>query len=126
MSAFLMVPRFPASIPAAKLRLILHLIGVVILLAGYSSAILVWRAQDRIDQMNADQTANEAAPLRTLDSKKDSRQVEVYYGRTGLLLERWTEWAGSLTHGRPLAKVLIVFSSAAAIGCFLVAGRQTS
>jgi hypothetical protein len=121
-----MVPKFPASIPAAKRRWILHMVGVVILLAGYSSAILLWRAQDRIDQKNADLIGNEAAPLRTLDSKKDSRQVEVYYGKTGLLLERWTEWAESLTHGRPLAKVLIVFSSAVAIGCFLVAGRMAS
>lgn len=102
----------------------LNLLGLAILLAGYSAAALVWRAQDRIDQANAgDQTGNDAASLSPLDSRKDTRQLEVYYGKTGLLMEGWTEWAESLTHGKPLAKIIIVLSSATAIGCFLAAGR---
>ena len=107
------------------MRLILHVLGLVILLAGYAGAALVWRAQDRIDQANADLAANDAAPLSPLDSKKGTRQVELYYGKTGLLMERVTEWAESLTHGKGLAKTIILLSSVTAIGCFLVAGRRT-
>jgi hypothetical protein len=107
------------------MRLILHLLGLVILLAGYTEAALVWRGQDRIDQANADLAANPAAPLPPLDSKKDTREIELNYGKTGLLLESWTEWAESLTHGKPLAKTIIVISSLTAIGCFLVASRRT-
>jgi len=120
-----MVPRFLASISPAKLRLSINLVGVVILLAGYCGAALIWRAQDRIDHENADrQAVNDAAPLSLLDSRTATRQVELNYGKMGLLMERWTEWAESLTHGKPLAKTIIVLSSVAAIGCFLVAGRQ--
>jgi len=120
-----MVPRFFASISPARVRLILNLLGLVILLAGYSGAALVWRAQDRIDQANAgDQAVNDAAPLSPLDSRKDTRQLEVYYGKTGLLMEGWMEWAESLTHGKPLAKTIIVLSSATAIGCFIAASRR--
>jgi hypothetical protein len=99
--------------------------GVVILLAGYSGAALVWRAQDRIDQENAaHQAANDDGPLAPLDSRAATRQVELNYGKMGLLMERWTEWAENLTHGKPLAKTIVVLSSAAAIGCFLAAGRR--
>jgi hypothetical protein len=107
----------------ARVRWILHLLGLVILLAGYSGAALVWRGQDRIDQQNAYLEGNDAEPLSPLDSRKGSQQLELYYGKSGLLMESLTEWAGSLTHGRPLAKTLVVLSSAAAIGCFIAAGR---
>ncbi len=106
------------------MRLILHLAGLVILLAGYSGAALIWRAQDRIDQEEAgNQAARNAAPLSPLDSRKGTRQLEVYYGKSGLWMEGWLEWAESLTHGKPLAKTIIVLSSLTAIGCFIAAGR---
>ena len=124
MTSLLVVPRFFASISPARIRLIFRLLGLVILLAGYSGAALIWRAQDRIDQENAgNQAAQDAAPLSPLDSRKDMRQLEVYYGKTGLLMEGWMEWAEGLTHGKPLAKTIIVLSSAIAIGCFIAAGR---
>jgi hypothetical protein len=121
---FPMVPGFLASISPARLRLLLRLLGVVILLAGYAGAALVWRAQDRIDQANAAvQSQTNDGPLSTLDSRSATRQVELNYGKMGLLMVRWTEWAESLTHGRPLAETMVVLSSVAAIACFLIAGR---
>ena len=119
--------RFFASTSPARVRLILHLLGLVILLVGYSGAALIWRAQDRIDQKNAaDQAAIDAGMLSPLDSRKDTRQLEVYYGKSGLLMEGLTEWVESLTHGKPLAKTLIVLSSATAIGLFIAAGMKKS
>ena len=101
--------------------MILHVLGLAVLLAGYSGAALAWRAQDRMDQENAAL----AGPLAPLDSRTSTRQIEVQYGKMGLLMEGATEWAESLTHGKGLAKTLIVLSSAAAIGCFIAAGRRT-
>jgi hypothetical protein len=118
------VPRFFASISSARARLILHVLGLAVLLAGYSGAALAWRAQERIDQENAFLEANGAAPLSPLDSRKDTRQLEQMYGKSAVLMEGCMEWAESLTHGKGLAKTLVVLSSATAIGCFIAAGRK--
>jgi hypothetical protein len=119
-----MVPGFLASISPARLRLLLHLLGVAILLAGYAGAALVWRTQDRIDQADAEvKSLTNDGPLSTLDSRSATRQVELNYGKMGLLMVRWTEWAESLTHGKPLAETMVVLSSVAAVACFLIAGR---
>ena len=119
-----MVPRFFASISPARVRLILHVLGLAVLLAGYSGAALAWRAQVRIDQENAFLEANNAAQLSPLDSRKGSRQLEEMYGKSGVVAAGWMEWAEGLTQGKGLAKTLIVLSSATAIGCFIAAGKK--
>jgi hypothetical protein len=45
------------------------------------------------------------------------------YGKGGMLAASWMDWARGLTRGKGLAKTLVVVSSAAAIGCFVAAGR---
>jgi hypothetical protein len=105
------------------MRLILHVLGLAVLLAGYSGAALAWRAQDRIDQENAFLEANDAAQLSPLDSRKGSRQLEEMYGKAALVAAGWMEWAEGLTQGKGLAKTLVVLSSVTAIGCFIAAGR---
>jgi hypothetical protein len=119
-----MAPGFFASILPARVRLFLHILGLAVLLAGYSGAAVAWRAQNHIDQENAFLEANGAAQLSPLESRKGSRQLEEMYGKTGVVAAGWMEWAEGLTHGRGLAKTLIVLSSAAAIGCFIAAGRK--
>lgn len=106
---------------SSKTRLFLILAGLVVLLAGYTGAALVWRAQNRAEQ----QGQNESGPLPLLDSRRDAQQVELNFGRTGLVVEHFREWFLSLFHGRRLAETLVVLSSGAAIGCFFVAGRRT-
>ena len=95
-------------------RVYFFILGFVILLAGYVSAGLVWRAQDRLD---ASLPAN--APLALADSRKETQQLEMIEGKTGLMFDRWTNSLTGLFHGRNLAKTLVVLSSAAAIGCFI-------
>ena len=112
-----------SSITPARVRSTLNLIGVLILLTGFGSAALIWRAQDRAGKEGGDEVTNPGAPLATSDSRKQSREVEIYYGKTGVLLERWSERAESLAHGRPLAKIIAVVSCVTAVGCFFVAGR---
>jgi len=123
--SLLVAPRFFASIAPARVRLILHLFGLAVLLAGYSGAALAWRAQTRIDQENAYLAAHNADSLSPLDSRTGSQQLELQYGKMGLLMAGCAEWVKSLTHGRRLAETLVVLSSAAAIGSFIAAGRRT-
>jgi len=93
---------------------------VRVLVVGLGSAGLIWRAQDRIERQDeAAQAANPADPLSPLDSRKHVRDVEIYYGKTGVLVEE----AGEMLHGKPLAKTIAVVSVMTATGLFLVAAR---
>jgi hypothetical protein len=108
------------SISFARLPSTLNWLGVLVLFAGLGSAALIWRAQDRIERENeAAQTADPAAPLSPLDSRRQVRDVQLYYGNVGVLMEK----ADELLHGKPLAKTIAVVSVITAAGLFLVAAR---
>jgi hypothetical protein len=104
--------------PPLRLKLFLRIFGLVILLAGYGGATWLWHAQ-----IAEDQTISADAPLSGLDSRKDTRQTEIMYGKSGLVMERWTEFAENLLHGKNLVRMIIVVSSIIAIGCFVAAGK---
>src|SRR5579863_7214640 len=107
----------PAT-PFARFRSMLTWSGVVILLVGLSSAALVWRAQDRIErESQAAQIANPATPLPPLDSGKHVRDVEIYYGKVGVLLEK----ADELFQGKTLAETIAFAAVIIASGLFFVA-----
>jgi len=107
----------------------LNFIAVALLVAGLTTAALVWQAQDRVDRQNAALQAadagnvSSAAPLQPADSRKHTRQVEIYYGKMGLVIEQFTDWADGLTHGKPLADTIAVLSLAAAASLFALAKR---
>jgi len=104
----------------ARLCAALNWAGIVILLVGLDSAVLIWRAQDRIErEEEATQTTDPATPLSPLNYRKHARDVEIYYGQSGVLMEK----AEALLHGKPLAKAIAVVSVLTATGLFLVAAR---
>ena len=104
----------------ARLRFALNCSGVVLLVVGLGTALLIWRAQDRIDRENdAVQFADAQAPLSPLDSRRHVRDVELYSGQIGVLLEE----AKELLHGKPLARIIGLASVLTATGLFLVAAR---
>jgi hypothetical protein len=108
------------SISIAQVRSALNWVGVGVLVAGLGSAVLIWRAQDRIDREHeASQYADPSAPLSPLDSRKQVRDVEMYCGTLGVLVEA----AEECLHGKPLARTIGVVSVLAAAGCFLAAAR---
>jgi len=103
-----------------KLRPTLNWLGILILVAGLGSAALIWRAQDAIDRQNeASDIANGSDPLPPLDSRRHVRDIEINYGKFGVLIEEGDE----LLHGKPLAKTIAVVSAITAAGFFLVAAR---
>ena len=65
------------------------------------------------------QAAHPSAPLAPLDSRKQVREVEIYYGKMGLLQEK----AETLLHGKPLAKLIAAAAVIAATSLFLFAAR---
>ena len=108
------------SMSLPRLRSLLNWSGVVVLLVGLGSAVLIWHAQDRIDRdEEVAQTVDPAASLSPLDSRKHVRDTEIYYGKLGVLAEE----AEQLFHGKPLAKIIAVGSVLTATGLFLFAVR---
>ena len=107
----------------ASIRRGLNLAGVGILLVGLATAVLVWRHSPSEQPSVLDPNSNPAASLAPIDSAKQSRQIEIYYGKTGLLYERLCENAQVLFHGRPLARLTAITSLLVASACFLVARK---
>jgi hypothetical protein len=108
----------------ARRRLILNLLGLIVLIAGISSAASIWLAQDRIDrQANAGAT-NATEPLSPEDSRRYTHDVELYYGETGMLMEKWKRWIHEMTQGKPLADTIAVASLILASGLFYVASNR--
>ena len=108
-----------ATISPTKVRSILQFVGASILFAGFVAAVILWQT----DQAVSNPAADPATPLATSDSRKQSREIEVYYGKSGVLMERWAERMQNLSHGKPLARLIMVVTTAGALGSFFLASR---
>jgi hypothetical protein len=116
-----MTLKLPPPASAGRKRL-LNLLAGLALLAGWGSAGWIWWSQDRLDRAQAAQAASGTGYLAPEDSRKYRRDVEIYYGQSGVLLEKWSRWADHWTHGKPLAKLVAASTLLVAGGLFL-AGR---
>jgi hypothetical protein len=96
-----------------------NLAGAAILLIGLCCATWIWIAQDRIDRENAGGQDDGTDQLAILDSRKEVRDLELYYGKSGVIVQEWSDWLQSLAHGKRLAATVAVASSILGIGCFL-------
>ena len=109
----------------ARTRFMLKLLGVVILVSGLGSATSIWLAQDRIDRQRNANEANSVEPLAPEDSRRYTHDVELYYGETGLLVDKWKRELKTWTQGKSLANLIAVASLIMASGVFyLAAGRR--
>jgi hypothetical protein len=106
------VSKSPSS-PLDKLRSILVQAGIVIILGGVAAAAWIWHNDDDSEP------AAPAGMLAPLDSRKQVRDVEIYYGRLGLLMEK----AKDRFQGRALAKFIGLACLGTGGGLFLVAAR---
>ena len=97
-------------------------LGIVILLLGLATAGLIhWRAQHHSAQPTSPPPGEwQDTSLSREDSKKSARDIEMYYGKIGLLVVRLQDW-----FSEPESWVLIIatVSTLAAAACFLAANR---
>ncbi len=100
----------------------LRILGVGVLLLGLATAAGIWLARDMDERRNPPSDPGLAEPTFPLDSRKGSREIEMYYGKSGVVAEKWSEWVAGLTHGKRLAWAVAAFSCAASAGFFLMAG----
>lgn len=86
-----------------------YLSGIVILVVGLMSAVLVY-------MLAADDKAYEIA-----GGKQYNFQVERIGGKLAVWAVHFNQWFGSLWHGKSLAFTLAFISIGAALVCFLIA-----
>jgi hypothetical protein len=118
------LPSSPIRRVARLRRATLHLCGVVVLFLGLGIAAFVYgNAQLRaVARPSSNANADwQDSTLSTEDSKKSSRDVEMYYGNVGLLIVKWRDW-----FARPESQALIIasVSTLTALGCFVFANRS--
>ena len=109
----------------ARTRLMLKLLGVVILASGLGSATSIWLAQDRIDRQRGAGEPNVMEALSPEDSRRYTHDVELYYGETGLLVDKWRRGLKEWTQGKPLAKLVGVASLILATGLFYAGANRS-
>jgi hypothetical protein len=102
-----------------RFRFILVWLATATLVVGLTAAAWTWHAQDLLDRQESTGEPTALDPLAPLDSRKHVREVEIYYGKLGVLLEE----SKDLLHGKPLAKGVAFLAIAVSAGLFIVAAR---
>jgi hypothetical protein len=108
----------------ATTRRMLKLLAVVILVSGLGAASSIWLAQDRLERQRSSEGPNVTEPLSPEDSRRYTRDVEVYYGESGLLMDKWRRWFEEWTRGKPLAELIGAASVILAAGLFYVGANR--
>jgi hypothetical protein len=107
----------------ASTTVMLRVLGLVIMASGLGSATSIWLTQARLDRQMAARGPDVRGPLTPEDSRRYTHDLQLYYGQTGLLTEKWKRWLGELTQGKPLAGVIAVASLLIGGGLFYMPRR---
>jgi hypothetical protein len=105
--------------PMTTRRSLLNYFGIFILLVGVGAgSFIYWRS------LQAGSAKDDEDPLLSqYDSRVYQRDMQMYVGTFGLIMDEWSRAAGKLTKPRPLAITIIVLSTVAAGSCFVAASR---
>jgi hypothetical protein len=110
-------PKTKKEIPERdrKLQARLRLAGAIILLAGLTSAALIYRFAV---------TDYDSAYVKLLNNtKKNEYDMELIGGKANILASEIREWFAGLWHGKGLAHTLTFLSVGGSLACFFVAHR---
>jgi hypothetical protein len=106
--------------PPTSRRSLLNYLGVFILLAGMGAGeFIYWRTLQ-----GGSGTDDENPLLSQYDSRVYQRDVQMYVGAFGLIMDQWSRAAAKLGEPRPLAIAITVLSMLAAGVCFMLASRM--
>ena len=108
-----------------ELRESLILIGILIILIGFGSAILIYQtADDDSDSVLGYEIIDGVAyPIRPEDSRAYIRNLELYGGKAAVVVDAFSRWLVGLWHGKSLAFTIAGISIFIAFVFFFVANR---
>ena len=113
------------SVARGKRRTAFNTLGILVFVLGTGSAGLIyWNVHHRSAQQSNLQGTSavdgswQDGTLAVQDSKKSSRDLELYYGKAGMLAVRLRDW---FEQPESLAIILATISTLAALAGFLLA-----
>ena len=109
----------------ADLRESLILIGVIIMLLGLGSAIVIYRSagNDSDSVLGYEIINGSAYPIRPEDSRMYRRDLGFYGGTAAVIGDDFSRWFAGLWHGKSLAFTIAGISIFISLGFFFVANR---
>jgi len=101
----------------------LYITGVVILLVGLGGSLVIyWSAGDDVYGVLGYETANGYVyPVMPEDSKLYLRNLELYGGRMGVLLDSFRRWLAGRWHGKNLAFTVAFITLCLSFGFIYIA-----
>jgi hypothetical protein len=107
------------------LRKRLNLIGVLILVAGFPAAALIFMlgSGDGGGAIGYEIIDGKSYPIMPGDSERYEYELERIGGKSAVLATEFNHWFGSLWHGRKLAYTLAILSAGSSLACFFLAHR---
>ncbi len=112
----------------ADRRVCFNLIGVIILLGGLGSAILIYRfAENNVTNvLSYEEGGGSTYPLGPEDSKKYMRDLELYGGKANVLANEFRLWLVGLWQGKSLAFTIAFITVLISSGFFCAANYPSS
>jgi len=114
---------YTLSSPMHNLRTSLYLLSGIILLVGFGSAMLIYRAAANTQNNVLGYVEGDGSvyPVMPEDSKKYLRDMELYGGKANVLADELRRWFAGLWHGKSLAYTIACISALLALGVFSAA-----
>jgi hypothetical protein len=105
-----------------------HLLSAVVLLAGLSSAVLIYQKADRDTRaaLGYEAADGNAYPVMPEDSKIYLREMEQFGGKANVLADELRRWFVGLWHGKSLAYTIACISMALSLAGFYAAAHLSS
>jgi hypothetical protein len=93
-------------------RTFLHAISVITLVVGLGSAVWIYRTagNDSNDILGYEGRSGSVYPVNPADSKKFMRDLELYGGKTNVLMYEFRVWFVGLWQGKSLAYMVAFLS----------------
>jgi len=107
----------------ADLQHALRLIGGILLLVGFGSAIFIYLTaeNDSSGGLGYEEEGGSVYPIMPEDSKRYLRDLELYSGKTGVLTDKFSRWFVGLWHGKSLAFTIACIAILISSGIFYAA-----
>ena len=104
----------------ADRRVFFNLIGLIILLGGLAGAMLIYltAGNNLTNDLIYQEEGGSVYPIRPEDSKKYIRDLELYGGRTNVLVTEFRIWLVGLWQGKSLAYIIAFITVLVASGFF--------
>ena len=112
----------------AKLHTYLYLVSVIILLAGFGSAVWIYQSaeDDSSNDLGYEIVGGYVYSATPSNTKKYAHDLELYGGKAAVLADHFSRWWSGLWHGKSLAFTVACIALLLSAGVFLLARHASS